>query len=166
MNWNLQRFLEVLKPVMQIVHEEPWGSALAVKLNASFGPGTEMFSALTEACRSGVEEGWMGLEGDERRKGGRVVEPDPATFDLSVDVVEIADIIGPHHRHPGGEVCAVLPISEGACFDGNPEGWCVYPPGSAHYPSATGGRLRVMFFLPRGAIEYTDADAALGSGST
>jgi len=164
--WNLQRFLEVLKPVIEIVHEESWGSALSVKLNATFGPGSETFSEIAEACRSGVEEGWMGVAGDERRKGGRVLEPAPATHNLSVDVVEIADITGPHHRHPGGEVCAVLPVTVGACFDGNPEGWCVYPPGSAHYPSATGGRLRVMFFLPGGAIEYTDADATLRSGST
>jgi len=165
-NWNLKRFLDVLKPVIDTVHENPWDSELAVKLNAIFGPGTETFSEIAEACRSGVDEGWMGLEGDDRRKGGRIIEPNPATQNLSVDVVEIADITGPHHRHPGGEVCAVLPVTEGARFDGNPEGWCVYPPGSAHFPSATGGRLRVMFFLPGGAIDYTDVDASLRSGST
>ncbi len=166
MDWNLQRLREVLKPVIDTVHDSRWDGALAGTLNEAFGPGTETFSAIGEACRSGIEDGWMGIEGDDRRKGGRVLEPGPATHDLSVDVVEIADIIGPHHRHPGGEVCAVLPVTEGARFDGKPQGWCVYPPGSAHWPSATGGRVRVMFFLPGGAIEYTDTGTSLSSGST
>jgi len=166
MTWSLQRFLELLQPVIETVHQAPWDGALAIELNETFGPGTDTFSQITEACRSGVDEGWMGIEGDERRKGGRVLEPGPETRNLSVDVVEIADIVGPHHRHPGGEVCAVLPVSEGARFDGNPQGWCVYPPGSAHFPSATDGRLRVMFFLPNGEIEYTDTDSSLRSGSS
>ena len=166
MNWNLQRFVQALKPVIDLVYDAHWNSQLAMDLNAKFGPGTETFSAIGEACRSGIDDGWMGLTGDERRRGGRVVEPGPQTQNLSVDVVEIVDITGPHHRHPRGEVCAVLPITAGARFDGNPQGWCVYPPGSAHFPTATGGRLCVMFLLPDGEIEYTDAGASLRSGST
>ena len=166
MNWNPQRFLELLQPVLDNVHGASWDNALATELNALYGPGTETFTRIKAACRSGVDDGWMGLQGDEQRRGGRVLEPDPETHNLSVDVVEIADFTGPHHRHPHGEVCAVLPVTEGARFDGNAEGWCVYPPGSSHYPSAVGGRLQVMFFLPDGAIEYTDADASLRSGSS
>ena len=107
----------------------------------------------------------MRLQGDARRKGGRVVEPGPATAGASVDVVEIADITGPHHSHPKGEICCVLAVTPWASFDGHFEGWTVYPPGSAHWPSARGGRLRVMFFLPDGAIDYTDTAATLTSGS-
>lgn len=166
MSWNKQRFQELLAPVMETLDGASWDDALAVELNRRYGPGTDTFQQITEACRSGVHEGWMGLEGDSRRRGGRVLEPTPATRNLSVDVVEIADITGPHHSHPGGEACAVLPVTEGARFDGNAEGWCVYPPGSGHFPSATGGRLQVMFFLPGGAIEYSDADVSLRSGSS
>ena len=108
----------------------------------------------------------MGLQGDDRRKGGRVIEPSPDCAGCSVDVVEIADITGPHHAHPKGEICAVLAVTPGARFDGNSEGWAVYPPGSAHWPSATGGRLRVMFFLPGGEIAYSDDEASLRSGSS
>ena len=165
MSWTLHRFGEALKPVIDTLHGQAWDGALATKLNALYGPGTETFAQIAQACQSGVDDGWMNLEGDARRKGGRILEPGPGTQNLSVDVVEIADITGPHHRHPRGEVCAVLPITEGACFDGHPAGWCVYPPGSSHYPSATGGRLRVMFLLPGGEIEYTDAAASLRSGS-
>jgi hypothetical protein len=165
MRWNRAEFLTVLEPVLQAVAEGPLDDALAARLNADFGPGSAVFTTIAEACRAGVEDGWMGLQGDAQRRGGRVVEPGEASRGLSVDVVELADITGPHHRHPGGEVCAVLPETEGARFDGHAEGWCVFPPGSAHWPSASGGRLRVMFFLPDGAIEYTDAAATLGSGS-
>jgi hypothetical protein len=49
-------------------------------------------------------------------------------------------------------------------FDGNPRGWAVYPPGSDHWPAGSGGRVRILFFLPDGAIEYTEESASLGSG--
>ena len=160
-----EELVDLLTPVIETIGAAEWNADLAARLNAAFPPGGETFETLRAACRSGIEDGWMGLEGDDRRKGGRVVEPGPASGGYSIDVVEIADITGPHHRHPGGEVCAVLPVTEGAEFDGNGEGWAVYPPGSDHWPSAQGGRLRVLFFLPDGAIEYTDRDQSLESGS-
>jgi hypothetical protein len=158
-------FLDTLTPVIAAVAGRPWDADLARHLNEAFPPDGPVFRAIEAACAAGIEGGWMGLQGDDRRKGGRVIQPGPATHDLSVDVVELVDLTGPHHRHPGGEVCAVIPEREEGRFDGNPRGWAVYSPGSDHWPSGTGGRVRVMFFLPGGAIEYTDQAANLGSGS-
>lgn len=158
-------FLDTLRPVIDLIRDRALDGALKSDLDMAFPPGSPTFEAIRAACRSGVEDGWMGLEGDDRRKGGRVIEPTPECAGCSVDVVEIADLTGPHHAHPRGEVCAVLAVTPGVEFDGNPEGWAVYPAGSAHWPSAKGGRLRVMFFLPGGEIDYTDSDATLRSGS-
>ena len=48
----------------------------------------------------------------------------------SVDVVDMADIAGPHHVHPNGEIDLIMPIEGDATFDGRPGGWAVNPPGS------------------------------------
>jgi len=45
----------------------------------------------------------------------------------------------------------VVPIT------GRPAGWCVYPAGSAHRPTVSGGRALVLYLLPAGQIEFTRA---------
>jgi len=94
---------------------------------------------------------------------GRVLKATPRTHGFSVDVVDMDDIAGPHHRHPNGEIDLVMPLASGdgvaaggaATFDGQSAGWKVYGPGSAHRPTVRGGRALVLYLLPDGAIEFT-----------
>ena len=65
------------------------------------------------------------------------------------------DIAGPHHTHPLGEIDLVMPLEGEACFDGQPAGWLVYPPGSAHHPTVSQGRALVLYLLPEGQIQFT-----------
>ena len=78
-----------------------------------------------------------------------------ALLGISVDVVQLEDIVGPHHAHPKGEICLTMPVSPAARFDGRGAGWCVYEPGSAHHPTVTGGAALVLYLLPDGEIEFT-----------
>jgi len=156
---------EILAPVVAEIAAVPWDRALNERLNALFPPDGPLFNALEACCDDGIATGWMGLQGDDARKGGRVLHPGPDTAGLSVDVVQLIDFCGPHHRHPNGEVCAVMPAEPTGRFDGRPRGWAVYPAGSDHWPDATGGRVRVLFLLPGGAIVYTDEAASLRSGA-
>jgi len=64
-------------------------------------------------------------------------------------------LAGPHHVHPHGEIDLIMPLTEGATFDGHPAGWCVYGPGSAHRPTVANGAALVLYLLPQGAIEFT-----------
>ena len=64
-------------------------------------------------------------------------------------------VVGPHHSHPNGEVDLVIPLNEGAAFDGTDHGWKVYSPGSAHKPTVANGEAFVIYLLPDGAIEFT-----------
>lgn len=166
MDDNRKQLREILDPVIAEIAEAPWDDALAARLNAHFGAGSDLFSTMEACCDDGIENGWMGLEGEDVRKGARVIEPCAETADMSIDVVQLIDFSGPHHRHPGGEVCAVMSEHTDGRFDGNPRGWAVYPPGSQHWPVGSGGRVRILFFLPNGAIEYTDQDASLESGAS
>jgi len=150
------------------IHQQPLNDALAHHLNQVHGPGSAMYEALFAACRAGVAEGWMCQREAGGVRYGRVVKAGPETHGFSVDVVEMADIAGPHHLHPNGEIDLVMPLAgpEGlipggdACFDGQPAGWKVYPPGSAHHPTVSGGRALVLYLLPDGAIQFTPAASA------
>lgn len=164
MDDNRQALCELLAPVVAAIADAPWDETLAEQLNSAFGTNSELFREIEARCDVGIETGWMGLQGDSVRQGARVIAPCAATRGMSVDVVQLTDFTGPHHRHPNGEVCAVMAELAGGRFDGHATGWAVYPPGSEHWPSGAGGRVRVLFFLPDGAIEYTDRDASLASG--
>lgn len=72
---------------------------------------------------------------------------------LSVDVVHMAKP-ALAHTHPRGEIDLCFAVNDGACFDGKPEGWTVYPSGSWHVPTVTGGAMDILYFLPGGAIAF------------
>ncbi|MCP4199675.1 MAG: DUF4863 family protein, partial [Proteobacteria bacterium] len=56
-----------------------------------------------------------------------------------------------------GEICMIMPVTNEALFDGKGRGWCVYEPGSAHHPTVTNGEAVVLYILPNGKIEFTEA---------
>ncbi len=149
------RFTALMEPVLAVVSNARIDAALERDLNTKFPAQGETFKTIEAACHEAIAAGWMCTRGGEGRRFGRVVEPSPDTGDLSIDVVDLSDIAGPHHRHPTGEVCMVMPVSDGALFDERGAGWCVNPPGSAHRPTVTNGRALVLYMLPRGEIEFS-----------
>ncbi|MCW8889188.1 MAG: DUF4863 family protein [Sedimenticola sp.] len=152
---NVEQFQQLLKPLTDMVSQRPVDKALEAALTEQFPPGSPLFESIDAACHEAIKAGWMCAQGDTGRRFGRVIEPSDDTGRLSVDVVDLIDIAGPHHRHPLGEVCMVLPITEGALFDGKPRGWCVYPPESQHRPTVTQGQALILYLLPEGQIDFT-----------
>jgi len=150
-----QAFMTLLKPVTDLIQGKAIDQTLADALNQRFPPGEETFDAIEQACHRGIEEGWMCTQGAPGRRFGRLIEPGDESGGLSVDVVDLTDIVGPHHRHPTGEICMIMPVTEGALFDGQGRGWCVNQPGSAHHPTVTQGEALVLYMLPQGKIEFT-----------
>jgi len=124
-------------------------------LNREHGPGSASYERLRQACVDGVAAGWMCSREHAGIRYGRVVKPADDTARFSVDVVDMDSIAGGHHVHPGGEIDLVMPLAGDARFDGHGAGWCVYPPGSAHSPTVSGGRALVLYLLPEGQIQFT-----------
>ena len=152
---TLEAFTSLIGGVTARVAGRPLDAALARDLNATMpGTGADV-AAIAHACRVAIRDGWMCNREAGGIRYGRVVKPGPATHGHSVDVVEMNDVVGPHHRHPAGEIDLVMPIDANARFDGHGAGWVVYGPGSAHRPTVTGGRALVLYLLPQGAIEFT-----------
>lgn len=124
-------------------------------LNAVHGPGSATYDGLKAACQQGVAEGWLCNREGGGIRYGRIFKPADDLHRFSVDVVDMADIAGPHHSHPLGEIDLIMPIAGNATFDGRPAGWLVCPPGSAHPPTVAGGRALVLYLLPEGQIVFT-----------
>ena len=132
-------------------------AALEAELNATCPAGGDVYRAVQDACDAGIAAGWMCAREHAGIRYGRVVKPGPATDGFSVDVVDMNDVAGGHHRHPNGEIDLVMPKSGAARFDGRGAGWLVYGPDTAHVPTVAGGRALVLYLLPQGAIEFTKA---------
>ena len=133
----------------------PLDAALEAWLNAEHGPASITYDRLKQACEVGVAAGWLCDREGGGIRYGRIFKPTPDLHGFSVDVVNMADIAGPHHAHPLGEIDLNMPIDGDASFDGRPAGWLVCPPGSAHRPTVAGGRALVLYLLPEGRIDFS-----------
>jgi hypothetical protein len=133
----------------------PLDAALDTWLNAEHGPTSATYRNLKQACQSGVAQGWLCDRESGGIRYGRIFKPAPDLHGFSVDVVDMQDVVGPHHAHPLGEIDLIMPIEGEATFDGRPAGWLVCPPGSAHRPTVAQGRSLVLYLLPEGRIDFT-----------
>ena len=136
---------------------QPLDQALQDRLNSEFGVDSPVVQRIRAACDQGVAQGLLCQREAGGIRYGRVFKPGPELQGFSVDVVDMQEIAGPHHRHPSGEIDLVMPLDPQARFDGQGAGWVVYGPGSAHRPTVRGGRARILYLLPQGVIEFSRA---------
>jgi len=103
-----------------------------------------------------IEQGWLCSHEQGGVKFGRIIKACEKTSGFPVDVVEMDNIVGPHHRHPKVKIDMVIPKTDGAKFDNHGEGWLVYGPDYAYKPTITDdGRAIVLYLLPDGEIEFS-----------
>jgi len=150
-----EQFRDLITPITGDIHGKSLDAKLEGELNAAYPADGAAFYDLFEACKQAIAAGWMCNREAGGIKFGRVIKPGHETRGFSVDVVDMKDLKGPHHRHPNGEIDMIMPIDAQAKFDGRGAGWLVYGPGSAHHPTVTEGRALVLYLLPQGAIEFT-----------
>ena len=152
---QIEEFRGLVSGITAKIAGKPLDDDLMAELNREFPAGGETFQQLAAACRTGIAEGWLCEREHGGIKFGRPVKPGAETHGFSVDVVEMDDVVGPHHAHPNGEIDMIIPEDEAAVFDGHGEGWLVYGPGTAHKPTVSKGKAIVLYLLPDGAIEFT-----------
>lgn len=150
-----ENFSALVAQVTAVIDGKPVDKALEAELNSRFGAGSQVFNDILEACKAGVAAGWMCNREHGGIKFGRVAKPGPELHGCSIDVVDMNDVVGPHHVHPNGEIDLIMPLEGDAKFDGHGAGWLVYGPGSGHKPTVSGGRAYVLYLLPGGAIEFS-----------
>ena len=149
-----ETFDSLMRDLAGAIAGKPIDKSLEAELNRDYAPGTETFEAIREASEAGVEEGWLVPNENGPVRYGRPIKPAPEMHGFSVDAVKYRDLAGPFHGHPNGEICVVFPTDGDAKFDGTGAGWCVYEPGSKHYPTISDGEAIVLYLLPDGAIDF------------
>ncbi|CAA6603457.1 conserved hypothetical protein [Rhodospirillaceae bacterium LM-1] len=150
-----ERFDAHMASISAAIADMPVGKDMEAFLNEKYPASSPIFADIESLCRQAIAEGWMCKEGRGDVRWGRVSEPSPKLHDFSVDVVSMAHDYGPHHSHPMGEIVLTMPQTPAARFDSCDAGWLVYPPGSGHYPTVTGGPALVLYLLPKGKIAFT-----------
>lgn len=148
-------FVAEIGAIAKAIGERPLDAALAKWLDATYPPTSATFRKIAALIETGDAEGWICPRENDGVRWGRVVKPGAEAGRFSVDVVHMESCRGPHHVHPQGEIGMIMPVVAEPNFDGHPEGWYVYGPGSAHHPTVTDGSAYVLYLLPEGAIEFT-----------
>ncbi len=139
--------------------------ALISRLHPEDVPGCERalktlpLDDLEAALRSAHQEGWLTPREGGGVRFGRLAKPGADTHGYSVDVVEMCGPArGPNglaaHTHLTGEFDLCIPLSGSPAFDGRRDRWVVFPPGSRHVPTVTGGTMLVVYFVKDGAIRF------------
>lgn len=150
-------FVAAIGEIATAIGDRPLDSALADWLQATYPADGATFRTIARLIEIGDGEGWICPRAGGGIRYGRVIKPGAQAGHFSVDVVLMESVKGPHHAHPKGEIGMIMPVVAEPTFDGFPEGWYVYGPGSAHHPTVTDGSAYVLYLLPDGAIEFTGA---------
>lgn len=149
---RLLRLAERVDPVIRALQdvslEDP--AAVLAELERRFPMAGQTVQGIRAAMTQGHEQGWLLTRSAGGIHFGRVAR-DRSGF--SIDAV-LSGGPGPKHRHPNGEVDLLFATSGDPRFDGHPEGWAVYGPGTVHVPAVAGGEMLILYLLPGGAIEW------------
>ena len=147
---------EPMREAASLNPADPAGARAAI--HRAFPPEGPAGQALRAALLEAVSAGLICDRGNEAIRYSRLCKPDATSTGLTVDFVWMTGP-GIPHRHPRGEINLCYAVEGKPRFDGQPEGWVVFPPGSAHVPTVTDGRMLIAYFLPGGAVEWIAADA-------
>lgn len=125
--------------------------AAAERLEARLPMGGEVLDRIQRLSEIEARAGVLCPKENMGVRFGRVAK-DAAGY--SIDAVEM-DGPGPKHAHPNGEIDLCFALSGEPDFCGHPPGWSVFAPGSIHVPTVRGGSMRILYFLPGGAIDFS-----------
>lgn len=154
-NFSFQNFQAQIQTIVQVIENAPLNNDLEKLLNKTFPPSSEVFLAIENECRMGIDQEQLCENSAGGVMFGRAIKANDTLNGFSVDVVKMADLKGPHHIHPKGEIDMIMPISKNAKFDGMGAGWMVYEPDSDHSPTVSDGEAIILYLLPDGKIKFT-----------
>ncbi len=128
-------------------------AAARAALEAEFPFDGPFAQAISAAMREAVAAGAICDHGAPPLQYSRLFPESEDSLQFSADAV-LMSVPGPLHAHPEGEIDLCFAVDGDPRFDGNPPGWTVYPPGSEHVPTVSGGTMLILYLLPDGAIRF------------
>ncbi len=148
-----QELLEILSEIVPTISTIDLDAAdAATALEAAHPFESPGMHRIRELCVRGVADGWLVPKvASPRVSFGRLAK------DMGGYAVDCVLMEGPAlgHTHPKGEVnIGFAWEGDDPRFDGLPQGWVVYPPGSHHVPTVTDGKMLFVYFLPGGEVVW------------
>jgi hypothetical protein len=150
---NKSQLLQSISPILDYIKDKEIDAKLAEGLKNSFPIESKYMQQIKLDCKSGIDEGWLCPRDGTNLSYGRLVKTSRDTNNFGIDTVDMKGQ-GPGHLHPLGEIDLCFSLEGNPTFDGNTEGWTVYPPNTWHIPTVTNGRMVILYFLPDGAIKF------------
>ena len=151
---SMNALLEALTPILDTLADLDLNAPEAAEaLNARYPVDGEALSEVVALVKAGTAAGWLCPREGRGLRYGRAAKASEATRSFGIDTVDMTGP-GPGHTHPNGEIDLCIALEGTPTFDGNPPGWTVYPAGSWHVPTVSGGRMGILYFLPDGAIRF------------
>lgn len=148
--------MEKLQPILAFLkgQDVSQADALQASLNEQFPVKGDAMQSVKQLFAQGVDEGWLCDREGGGAKFSRLAKPSDETTNHSIDAVRLAGP-GIWHRHTNGEIdLCFASAGDQPLFDGHPEGWVVFAPGSDHVPTVSEGQMDILYFLPGGALEW------------
>ncbi len=156
---SMNSLLDALSPILVTLKGIDLGDpGAAALLNARYPVDGPELAGVVALVRDGTAAGWLCPRDGGGLTYGRAAKAGEATLGFGIDTVDMTGA-GPGHTHPTGEIDLCIALEGSPTFDGNPPGWTVYPPGSWHVPTVSGGRMGILYFLPDGAIRFEPSPA-------
>jgi len=154
-----EQLLEALAPIVEFLDTlDPASADAAAALNARYPIDGDELKAVAAMFAEGVGAGWLcERDGGPGVTYSRVIKQTGAS-EFSIDAVSM-DRPALGHTHPKGEFDLCFATEGDPEFDGHKPGWVVYPPGSWHVPSVSGGSMNIFYFLPSGSIKFGPKDS-------
>lgn len=125
-------------------------------LAEKFPVGDAFWNEVKELVRVGVANQWLCDRENAGIKFSRIQKAPSADSGFAIDCVHMNRVGGGAHIHPNGEVSMAFAVDGDPRFDGWSEGWVVYAPRSWHVPVVTSGAMDIVYFLPGGAMVFSD----------
>lgn len=149
--------IDVFEPILEFLQTQAVDTQLQYTLSKKFPLSSSTIQSIKDWCLTGLQDGSIRMRGPNSLRFGNLLHQKQNDFGFRIDIVNMTGV-GPGHVHPLGEInlCfSVENFGEGlTSFDGVSEGWVVKQPGSWHKPTVRHGRMVIVYFLPKGQVQF------------
>ena len=149
--------IETFAPILSFLQTQTVDTQLQYTLSKRFPLSSDLVQSIKSWCLTSVNDGSIRLRGPKSLRFGNLLHQKKNDYGFRIDIVDMTGI-GPGHIHPLGEInlCFATAHTDAGntSFDGVSEGWVVKQPESWHKPTVRNGRMIIVYFLPKGKVQF------------
>ena len=149
--------IETFAPILSFLQTQTVDTQLQYTLSKRFPLSSNLVQSIKSWCLTSVHDGSIRMRGPKSLRFGNLLHQKKNDYGFRIDIVDMTGV-GPGHIHPLGEInlCFATEHTEAGStsFDGVSEGWVVKQPESWHKPTVRNGRMVIVYFLPKGKVQF------------